>query len=693
MNAKRRMYSWESFVVVGIVSALVLLSVQPTAVGNEDTEAFVIAGDLSDAMIENVIRLDLESVTTLLSMNDMIPITLLESDYNLKLLPVELGISEVGSSEISEVYLAATQFYRGIDMGDVRNIRAAVAPDWIHMSFSIEGIDYFVDPIDGTGESGYYAVYSASGVDVENLDLSNDLAPIPSDAMTDSPEEGDIYESMSSSLSNSTCEDDSAVESLYDVTMDYGAAVASAQEPRNNKTCELGGDPEYRLARIILACDDDYRDRYPADWSSRMVTRLNDVCGRYESQVSITFRLAINPHDVPDDQCTSTDSSTLLGQFRTYMRTDPDVSGVTRDLSHLFTGKDLDGSTIGVAWEPGVGRGKWFAGSDLAYSLSEQWHSSFKNTWIMGHEMGHNFNGDHYYWEWVDLCQSWMCPTYGWPMTAQFSSPNADRVRSWAQQALDLQISTNPGPSSVSADNLQSSNLELRGQFVYLANTGVTVSYDIKNVGAIGLNLQLLFVGARDASGANKDFGHLANVWIGSGQTLHFEASYTPQSGGVWTFWPAYKIDNHYGPYMWITVTPTVFYDKGHWIGRDSTTSSHDVDLFYRFYLLTTVPAPNVGSTVIVYVSMFNGKTGTAENTFNYFFVGCRNPSGSNKDFGSSGTQTLTQIGASGCTGEGYLVYASRTLDAAGTWTFWPAYNYGGAYGPYMWNALTLVVV
>lgn len=277
-------------------------------------------------------------------------------------------------------------------------------------------------------------------------------------------------------------------------------------------------------------------------------------------------------------------------------------------------------------------------------------------------------------------------------MIAQFSTNNANRVRSWAQQALDLQKSTNPGPSSISGDGLQSSNFAHEGPFIYFVANQMTVTYDIKNTGSQGITLDWLFVGARDASGANRDFGHIYNMWIGAGQTHKYTGSYTPSSGGTWTLWPAYKIGSHYGPNMWITITPTMYYDKAHWIGVDAYTSAHNVDLFYRFYVLTTVSTPTVGSTVTVSVSMYNGQAGTGTTSFNFLFVGCHNALQQNKDFGYSSQLSMTQLASSSATGGGWLVFASRTLDTSGSWSFWPAYNIGGSYGPYEWHALSLSV-
>ena len=74
----------------------------------------------------------------------------------------------------------------------------------------------------------------------------------------------------------------------------------------------------------------------------------------------------------------------------------------------------------------------------------------------------------------------------------------------------------------MSNDGLQSSNI-----YFELADWGacalpvhevgkqMKVCFRIKNVGSVGVTLQLLFVAARDASGSNRDFGHLSSVYLG----------------------------------------------------------------------------------------------------------------------------------------------------------------------------------
>ncbi|MGY8757528.1 MAG: zinc-dependent metalloprotease family protein, partial [Phycisphaerales bacterium] len=48
------------------------------------------------------------------------------------------------------------------------------------------------------------------------------------------------------------------------------------------------------------------------------------------------------------DPYTATDAGTFLDQFRTEWNNNQ--GSVQRDVAHLFTGKNLSGGTIGIAW-------------------------------------------------------------------------------------------------------------------------------------------------------------------------------------------------------------------------------------------------------------------------------------------------------------------------------------------------------
>lgn len=108
---------------------------------------------------------------------------------------------------------------------------------------------------------------------------------------------------------------------------------------------------------------------YERDFGIRIVIR-----GQY------TESTALQPY-------TLVDPSPLLTQFTNYVHSNPPPQ--SRDNAHLFTGKDLTGSTIGIAYVGVV----CYAPS---YSTGLTQHvSAAANPLIFAHELGHNFDAAH----------------------------------------------------------------------------------------------------------------------------------------------------------------------------------------------------------------------------------------------------------------------------------------------------------
>lgn len=151
-----------------------------------------------------------------------------------------------------------------------------------------------------------------------------------------------------------------------------------------------GGQLE--IVELGLDADFQYYNQHNANvkqTSARMELVINTMNTQYETEVGLTHALSIViVRTVSGSPYTSTNPSTLLGQFRTEWNTKQ--SGQRRDVAHLFTGKNLDGNVIGVA----------FLGvicTNSAYGLvqSECCGSLACSTDLSAHELGHNWNAGH----------------------------------------------------------------------------------------------------------------------------------------------------------------------------------------------------------------------------------------------------------------------------------------------------------
>jgi hypothetical protein len=142
-----------------------------------------------------------------------------------------------------------------------------------------------------------------------------------------------------------------------------------------------------RQIEISLIGDPTFQAKY-ADPTFELLARHNVVDGVYAEQVG----LLILPTDLriitaTPDPFTSTNGSTLLGQvsgFRTQ-----DATSRARGITHLVTGRILDGDTVGIARLGGV------CSAADAVSLTESSSGPTRDGLIMSHELGHNFGAVH----------------------------------------------------------------------------------------------------------------------------------------------------------------------------------------------------------------------------------------------------------------------------------------------------------
>jgi hypothetical protein len=124
------------------------------------------------------------------------------------------------------------------------------------------------------------------------------------------------------------------------------------------------------------------------DPQGAIIARMDIVDGIFSSQVGVKISLApVTVITTPQEPFTATDAGDLLTQLRTYRS--HSSSQLALGVTHLMTGRDLDGDTVGIAYQGTVCNGT------NAASLSEGTHSTTISALIAAHELGHNFNAPH----------------------------------------------------------------------------------------------------------------------------------------------------------------------------------------------------------------------------------------------------------------------------------------------------------
>jgi hypothetical protein len=183
--------------------------------------------------------------------------------------------------------------------------------------------------------------------------------------------------------------------------MDYTCGVTGQQlvDPVLDPTG--GGGPgtaedsasDVKIAEI--ACDADV-EFYNKNGSSVTQTQnditniINAVEAIYEAEVGILYDITvIYVETVEPDPYGSVNPSTLLNQFKNHWNSAHGAD--QRDVAHLFTGKDLQGGVIGIAYVDVI------CNESQAYGVSDsKYTGSFTNrVGLTAHELGHNWNAVH----------------------------------------------------------------------------------------------------------------------------------------------------------------------------------------------------------------------------------------------------------------------------------------------------------
>lgn len=142
-----------------------------------------------------------------------------------------------------------------------------------------------------------------------------------------------------------------------------------------------------RKIELQAVADYEFFQQYGADSEAQVLSRLNIVDGIFSDQLDIEIAVTqVDVFDTPGDPFTSNDPEGLLGEVANYRAASATGDGLT----HLFTWRNLDGSTRGIAYLASACLAQYGA------ALSQQFLSSLSTgALIAAHEIGHNFGALH----------------------------------------------------------------------------------------------------------------------------------------------------------------------------------------------------------------------------------------------------------------------------------------------------------
>jgi hypothetical protein len=161
------------------------------------------------------------------------------------------------------------------------------------------------------------------------------------------------------------------------------AAVAS-------KRAEIGVVADYQYYAGVSG-----RAGHGANSAADIAALINAVDGIYQAElgVAVQIRSTTVYTSSNDPFSDTTDYSSLLSEFSAFHNDNDNTPAQVlygSDLAHLVTGRQLDGSVIGIAWLSGL------CSSYYGTALSEAFTSDlYTMTLLVAHEMGHNFGAPH----------------------------------------------------------------------------------------------------------------------------------------------------------------------------------------------------------------------------------------------------------------------------------------------------------
>jgi hypothetical protein len=155
----------------------------------------------------------------------------------------------------------------------------------------------------------------------------------------------------------------------------------------NQQSRSVGGT--ICTAELGVDADWEYFQAWGGQTESQINSVINSVNVQYEGSVNLTHAISsIIVRSSPNDPYTSSNAGTLLDQFRSEWQNNQ--GGIPHDIAHLFTGRSMQGSTIGIAWLSSVC-------SNVKYGLAESdCCGNFGcSTDLTAHELGHGWGAGH----------------------------------------------------------------------------------------------------------------------------------------------------------------------------------------------------------------------------------------------------------------------------------------------------------
>ena len=176
-----------------------------------------------------------------------------------------------------------------------------------------------------------------------------------------------------------------------DSTPDSPPTAADALEALSSElhTFQIAAASAMKQVRVGVIGDYEFVTQFtnstPED---AIVARMNIVDGIFSTQIGVKVSLATPTlFRTSSDPFTKSKASELLTELSDYRRGSPAQRQL--GITHLMTGRNLDTSTVGIAYINGV------CSTQFGTSLSQSNLNTTQAALIAAHEIGHNFGAPH----------------------------------------------------------------------------------------------------------------------------------------------------------------------------------------------------------------------------------------------------------------------------------------------------------
>lgn len=214
---------------------------------------------------------------------------------------------------------------------------------------------------------------------------------------------GTIHSVPSSAHSNASC------------AGDYDEHTSTKQIARINDGLPSGMS---NVATIHTYADFEFHQSFGEKTNDVILDYVNAAEVFYLRQFNVSFRVV--GQSIATERTPYLEPGVLLTQFQNDVTTqNPDV-----DLKHMFTGKDMAGTTIGIAYVSAICRSPSYA-----YGVTQNYLGGAIAPYILAHELGHNFGAGH------DVTtRSIMYPSVQSFDTVKFSDQSVREIDGWLNQ-------------------------------------------------------------------------------------------------------------------------------------------------------------------------------------------------------------------------------------------------------------------